>query len=456
MDSFLANALLIFVLILVAGVFSMSEIAVISARRSRIRQLAEEGSERARFLAKLHADPDRFFATVQVGVTVIQSVASALGGALAIEFLKPALAPLLAGLPAPGLDGYAEPIALFVVVLTISYLTLTLGELVPKSIGFKFSESLSLWLARPLDLLARLAGPFVRFLTASTKGVMRLFGGGSKVSPFVSEEEIKFLVQEGRERGIFEPSEQELIHSVFDFTEKVVREIMVPRPKIHGIAADTSPEEVVRRVVESGYSRYPVYTSSLDDTHGILYNKDLLDRLGRREPIVLREMLHPVHFVPENKKVSHLLKEMQRRRLAMIMVVNEYGNVEGLVTVEDLIEEIVGEIQDEYDMEERPVERLPDGSLLVDGTQNLRDLKQDYPFPFSESPEYETLAGFLLSRLQRIPKGGEVIIVGNYRLTVVDVEGRRIHRVKIEPRTGGVIEAPAAWPAPSRTDRPKS
>ncbi len=456
MDSFLANALLIFALILAAGLFSLSEIAVISARRSRIRQLAEEGNDRARFLVKLHADPDRFFATVQVGVTVIQSVASALGGALAVEFLKPALAPLLAGIPAAGLEGYAEPIALFVVVLTISYLTLTLGELVPKSIGLEFSEGLALRLARPLDYLARLAGPFVRFLTASTRGVMRLFGKGSKVSPFVSQEEIKFLVREGRERGIFEPSEQELIHSVFDFTEKVVREIMVPRPKIHALAVDTPPDEVIRRVLDSGYSRYPVYTQSLDDTHGILYNKDLLDRLGRREPIVLGEMLHPVHFVPENKKVSHLLKEMQRRRLPMIMVVNEYGNVEGLVTIEDLIEEIVGEIQDEYDMEERPVERLPDGALLVDAALNLRELKEAYHFPFDDSPEYETLAGFFLSRLQRIPKGGEVITVGDYRLTVVDMEGRRIHRVKIEPRAGRVIEKPASRPTSFGPDRPRS
>lgn len=445
MNSIVFNAILIFVLILVTGLFAMSEIAVISARRSRIKQLAEEGNDGAKHVVHLQSDPDRFFATVQIGFTVMQSVASAIGGALAVEHLKPALVPLLARVPVPAIQHAAEGIALTVVVLTISYFTLILGELVPKSIGFKFSEPLALRLARPLDALARLTGPAVRFLTASTRLIMRAFGGGKPEGVFVSEEEIKFLIREGRERGIFEQSEQDLIHSVFEFTDKVVREVMVPRPKIHAIRADTAADEVVRAVVQSGYSRYPVFTRSIDDTHGILYYKDILQRLEKKEPILLAEMLHPVHFVPENKKVSQLLKEMQRRRLGMSMVVNEYGNVEGLVTIEDLIEEIVGEIRDEYDIEERPVERLDDGSLLVDASQSLRELKEAFFFPFEEAAEYETLAGFMLHRMQRIPKGGDVILEGKFRLTVVDMEGKRIARVKIE-RLDGPIAATSQEP----------
>jgi len=447
MDSIFLNAVIIFVIILVAGLFSMSEIAVISARRSRIKQLAEEGNEGAKHVEHLQGNPDRFFATIQIGLTVMQSISSAIGGALAIEYLKPALAPMLARVPIPAIQHAAEGIALTLVVLVISYFTLILGELVPKSIGFKFSEPLALRLARPLDALSRIAGPAVQFLTASTGLIMRLFGGGKPEGAFVSEEEIKFLIREGRERGVFEQSEQDLIHSVFEFTDKVVREVMVPRPKIHAIRVDTPADEVVRAVVQSGYSRYPVYTRSIDDTHGILYYKDLLQRLENKEPIVLAEMLHPVHFVPENKKVSQLLKEMQRRRLGMSMVVNEYGNVEGLVTIEDLIEEIVGEIQDEYDIEERPVERLDDGSLLVEGSQSLRELKDAFFFPFEESPEYETLAGFVLHRIQRIPKGGDVIVEGKYRLTVVDMEGKRIARVKIERLDGPIA---ASTPESSR------
>ncbi|OGP84134.1 MAG: hypothetical protein A2Y95_02660 [Deltaproteobacteria bacterium RBG_13_65_10] len=432
MNSFVVDALIIFILVLVTGLFSMSEISVISARRSRMKHLAEQGNERARHVARLHADPDRFFATVQVGLTVFQSVASAIGGALAVEHIAPALRPILARVPLVALRGSAEAVALGLVVLVISYLTLTLGELVPKSIGFKFAEPLALFFAQPLDALSRVAKPIVRFLTITTRPLARLFGGAGTEGAFVSEEEIKFLIREGRERGIFEQSEQDLIHSVFEFTDKVVREVMVPRPKIHAIRIDTPPDEVVKTVVQSGYSRSPVYTHSLDDTHGILYYKDILERIENGDPINLREMLHPVHFVPEHKKVSQLLKEMQKRRLGMSMVVNEYGNVEGLVTIEDLIEEIVGEIQDEYDIEEKPVERLADGSLLVDAAQNLGDLREAFFLPLEESPEYETLAGYMLHRLQRIPKGGEVIQEGKYRLTVVDMEGKRIARVKIE------------------------
>jgi putative hemolysin len=451
MNSFLGDALLIFVLVLVTGLFSMSEIAVISVRRSRVKQLAEEGGERAGYVARLHADPDRFFATVQVVLTVFQSIASALGGALAVEHLVPLLKPLLARVPIPSLQNSAEGVALSLVVITISYLILTLGELVPKSIGFRFAEPLAFSFARPLDALARAAGPVVRFLTITVRPLVRLFGGTGTQGAFVSEEEIKFLIREGRERGIFEQSEQDLIHSIFEFTDKVVREVMVPRPKIHAIRIDTPPEEVVRTVVQSGYSRYPVYSRSVDDTHGILYYKDILELMEKGEPIDLRKMLHPVHFVPENKKVSQLLKEMQKRRLGMSMVVNEYGNVEGLVTVEDLIEEIVGEIRDEYDTEEKPVERLADGSLLVDAAQNLHDLKEAFFLPFEESPEYETLAGYMLYRLQRVPKGGEVIQEGRYRLTVVDMEGKRIARVKIE--TVEPLHPPGSRPAPSPSSK---
>jgi putative hemolysin len=446
MDTFLLNALIIFVIILLAGLFSMSEIAIISARRSRIKHLAEEGNDRARHVERLQSDPDRFFATIQIGLTVLQSVASAIGGALAIQYLEPALEPLLREIPIPIVQRSAQGIALTLVVLCISYLTLILGELVPKSVGFKFGEPLALWLGRPLDFLSRLVAPGVRFLTASTRLVMKLFGGGSAEGAFVSEEEIKFLIREGRERGIFEQSEQELIHSVFEFTDKIVREVMVPRPKIHAIRADMPAEEVVRTVVQSGYSRFPVYTRAVDDTHGILYYKDLLNRIETKKPIRVTEMLHPVHFVPENKKVSHLLKEMQKRRLGMSMVVNEYGNVVGLVTVEDLIEEIVGEIRDEYDIEERPVERLDDGSLLVDASQNLRELREAFFLPFEESPEYETLAGYVLHRIQRIPKGGDVILEGNHRITVVDMEGKRIARVKIERLDGQNPSAPPDTP----------
>jgi putative hemolysin len=207
---------------------------------------------------------------------------------------------------------------------------------------------------------------------------------------------------------------------------------MVPRPKIFSIDVSTPPGDVERMMVESGFSRIPVYDGSPDNMVGVVYIKDALRLLEKRQPVVLRKIVHPVHFVPETKKVGELLKELQKRRTHLALVIDEHGSLVGLVTLEDLLEEIVGEIQDEYDWEERPVERLRDGSLVVDGTLSAGDLRQQYEIPIPESEEFETVAGFMLDALGSVPRGGEVVEVGGYRLTVVDVERHRISKVKID------------------------
>jgi putative hemolysin len=207
---------------------------------------------------------------------------------------------------------------------------------------------------------------------------------------------------------------------------------MVPRPKIFALDAATPPDEVARLIIESGFSRIPAYDGSIDSVLGLAYVKDVLRLLEKRQPVVLRKILHPVHFVPETKKVGQLLKELQKRRTHLALVIDEHGSVTGLVTLEDLIEEIVGEIQDEYDWEERPVERLRDGSLVVEGTVSAADLRGTYAIPIPESEEFQTVAGFMLERLGSIPKGGEMVPLGDFRLTVVDVERNRISKVKVE------------------------
>src|SRR5438477_10825907 len=220
---------------------------------------------------------------------------------------------------------------------------------------------------------------------------------------------------------------------------------MVPRPKIFALDVSTPPEDVGRLMVESGFSRVPVYDGSPDNMVGVVYIKDALRLLEKRQPVVLRKIVHPVHFVPETKKVGELLKELQRRRSHMALVIDEHGSLVGLVTMEDLLEEIVGEIQDEYDWEERPVERLRDGSMVVEGTLSGDELRTVYHVPIPKSVEFETVAGFMLSTLGSVPRGGEVVQVGDYRLTVVDVEKNRINKVKIEK-----VNAPAPLPAPPR------
>jgi putative hemolysin len=281
--------------------------------------------------------------------------------------------------------------------------------------------------------MARASRWVVGFLAVSTRLVLRA-GGIKEALPraFVSEEEIKHLVREGRQQGVFDQTEMEIIHSVFEFTDTPVRKVMVPRPKIFALDADTPPSEVGSLIVESGFSRIPVYEGSIDQVAGVVYVKDALRLLEKRQPVVIRKILHPVHLVPETKKVGELLKELQKRRSHMAVVVDEHGSVSGLVTLEDLLEQIVGEIQDEYDWEERPVERMRDGSMIVEGTVSAAELREGYEIPLPESAEFETVAGFMLDQLGSVPKGGEVVSVEDWRLTVVDVERNRISKVKIE------------------------
>jgi putative hemolysin len=427
---FWLEALLILALIFANGFFAASEIAMIATRKSRIDALLERGVSSAAAVARLKNDPDRFLATVQIGVTIVSSLASAIGGAAAISYLKPQIA----ALPLPLVARWAEAIALLIVVLPISYLSLVLGELVPKSLALRYSEQIACFVARPIEFLARVSSLFVKALTASSNFVLKLFGGDAgEPASFISVDEIKSLIREGAAKGIFNETERELIHSVFEFTDTPVKAVMIPRTEIHAIEVHASMADVAKSFVESGFSRIPVFEGELDKVIGILYNKDVFKALQEKSDFRLRDHLHPAFFVPSTLPISELLKQLQRRRLAMALVVNEFGEVEGLATLEDLVEEIVGEIRDEYDREEHgPVERLPDGSMVIQGSALLKDLKADFDLPFEDSADYHTLAGFLLARLKRIPRGGEWVEENGYKMTIVDMEGRRIVKIKLE------------------------
>lgn len=417
-------------LILANGFFASAEIAMIAMRKSRIDALLEKGVRAAAAVARLKNDPDRFLATVQIGVTVVSTLASAIGGAAAIGYLKPQIATL----PFPLAANWAEAIAIALVVVPIAYLSLVLGELVPKSLALRFSERIACFVARPIEILSRVSAIVVKLLTASSNAVLWLFGGkDAGGASFISVDEVKSLVREGAAKGIFNETEKELIHSVFEFTDTPVKAVMLPRTEVHAIDVHATLAEVAKSFVESGFSRIPVYDGNLDNVIGILYNKDVFKALQEKSDFRIREHLHPAYFVPSTLPISELLKQLQRRHLAIALVVNEYGEVEGLATLEDLLEEIVGEIRDEYDREERgPVERLPDGSMVIRGSALLKDLKSEYNLPFEESPDYHTLAGFVLAQLQTIPRGGERVEHNDYRLTIVDMEGRRIVKVKLE------------------------
>jgi putative hemolysin len=430
-----SEAILIVVLILANGFFAASEIAMIATRKSRVDALLEKGVKSASAVARLKNDPDRFLATVQIGVTVVSSLASAIGGAAASGYLKPQIE----SLPLPFVSRWGEAIAIVAIVLPISYFSLVFGELVPKSLALRYPERIACLVARPIDSLSRISAFLVRTLTVSSNAVLWLFGGReTEGASFISVEEVKSLIREGAAKGIFNETEKELIHSVFEFADTPVKAVMIPRTEIHALEVHVSLAEIAKSFIESGFSRIPVYEGELDRVIGILYNKDIFKALQEKSEFRIRDYLHPAFFVPSSLPISELLKQLQRRRLAMALVVNEFGEVEGLATLEDLLEEIVGEIRDEYDREERgPVERLPDGSMVIQGSALLKDLKSDYDLPFEESPDYHTLAGFVLDKLKRIPRGGEHVEHNGYRLTIVDMEGRRIVKIKLEETKPG-------------------
>ncbi|OGW31851.1 MAG: hypothetical protein A2X59_05765 [Nitrospirae bacterium GWC2_42_7] len=418
----------ILVFILLNGFFSASEIAVVTSRKSFVQNLSDKGSLRAKKLLKLQSEPDRLLATVQIGVTVMGALASALGGVAAVKNLKP----LISDIPVPFIASGAEAISIGIAVIVISYLSLVLGELVPKSFALRNPEKIGLILAGPILAVAKISSFFVSILTASSNLFLRPFGAKAFFErSFITEEEIKLLIEEGKIKGIFETTEQELIHSVFKFTDISVKGVMVPSNQMVSFKITDSPEFIVNKISEENFSRYPVYGKDINDIKGILYSKDVFNELALKKDILIQNSFHSAIFAPETMKISVLLREMQKKRLHMAIVVDEYGATSGLVTIEDLIEEIVGEIRDEYDTE-IPLQTLKDGTMLVDGSLAIRDLNEDHNFSIPESNEYDTLGGFLLSAFQKLPVVGDTHSTENQKFTVAIMKGRRILKVKVE------------------------
>jgi putative hemolysin len=425
--------ILIVMAILANGFFAGSELALVSARQGRLTRLRDESVRGAATALALKRDPETFLATIQIAITLVGTLASAVGGATAIE----ALTPWLAELPMPGARQWAEPVALAVVILTITYVSLVLGELVPKSLALRDPERVACRVARPIQALVRAAAWPGRGLTRSTRAVLTLLGQReAPAAPLVSEEEVKYLVREGVSHGVFEHQESELVHRVFQFTDTPVRAVMVPRPKILALDLDTPPGDVLTRVAAHGRTRFPVVRGSLDDTVGVVVIKDLLRCAAEGKPPVLAQLLHPPLFVPESARTSEVLRAFQQQHRNLAMVVDEYGRTVGLVTVEDLLEEIVGELREERESRGLPyVTRLPDGAYLIDGAASIHDLRLQAGLPLEDSAEYHTIAGFLLHALNTVPQPGVSVAAHGFVWTVVDMDGPRIAKVKAERKT---------------------
>lgn len=404
---------IILCLILLNGFFSGSEMAIISLKNSRIQALLEEGNSRARVLDRLKNNPDSFFATVQIGVTLVTSATSAYGAATLLQYLSPFLHSL--NLPLVSDPNVIENVALVALIVSISYMTLVFGELIPKSLALNYSEGFALTVAYPLHIFSRIFALPTIFLTFSTNLILKLFKDKTSFSESkLVEEEIRHLLEEGVQAGTIEHHENEIIRNVFEFNDTSAREIMVPRVDVQALIVDLEPEEL-ERVMDIPYSRLPVHKESLDHIVGILHTKDLVRAVARKQQVVLADLVRPAYFVPDTMKIDKILHEMQKRRTHMAIVVDEYGGTAGLLTMEDILEEIVGEIQDiTEEPEPKEIVKVAEDTYLVAGSCPIADFNEFFTEnELPESDSYNSVAGFVIEKLGRFPEVGEKVKLAN-------------------------------------------
>jgi putative hemolysin len=429
LEEIVSEIAIILALVLANGLFAGAEIAIIGLRRTRLAQLAEEGHPSARAIRELRAHPERFLATVQVGITVVSATAAAFGGAALAERLEPALAGL------PYASRYAGEIALGIVVALVSYLSLVLGELVPKSLALRASERYALLAARPLLALSTLARPLVWLLTASSNAVLRPFGDRTTFTETrLSAEEIEQLVDEAGRAGTLDEPTAEITSRALAFRELRAQDVMVPRSRIVALPRDASTDDLRRLLLEEGRTRMPVYGDSLDDVAGYVLAKDLAAMAWERGLIVLQDLVRPIHFVPATARAVNVLRELQRRRIQLAIVVDEHGGVAGLVTLEDLVEELVGEIVGEREEPEPLFRPEPGGTTLVRADAPLREVNRELELQLPEGEGYSTLAGLCIALAGAVPeRGARLRAPEGTEIEVVEATPRVVRLVRLKP-----------------------
>jgi putative hemolysin len=415
------QAVVVLLIVLANAFFVAAEYALVTARRSRLHALAERGSRRARIALRIMDSPIRFIGTVQLGITTFSILLGAVGEPIVEHWIDE---PLL-----------ATSVAISIAFAFVTYLHVTLGELVPKAIALTKNETTALWVALPVEAFYVITYPLVWFLQESSNAFTRLFGIQPAPAGVIahSEEDIRMIVAAAEETGVIEEVEEEMLYKVFDFADKEAHEVMVARPEVVALSADIPTQEALAAVIDSPYTRYPVFRGSMDDVLGILHVRDLFKALYDRglENVKIEELMRPAYVVPETKDLAALLAEFRRTNQHMALVVDEYGRVEGIVTLEDLLEEIVGEIEDEYDLPDESVQRLENGRIRIDGTFPIDDFNERFQ---QELPaeDYHTVAGFVFGRLGRAAEAGDEVDHDGLRFHVVEVDGPRIETLEIE------------------------
>ncbi len=425
--------LVVLLLVLGSAVFVAAEYALITARRARLEERALDGSRGARAALRLMDEPVRFISSTQLGITIFAILIGAIGEPLISDLMEP---PLSAG------------VSFLIAFAILTYFSVVLGELVPKAAALQKAEALAVVLAVPLDFLGRLVHPIVWLLQVSANAVLRLL----RIKPApagmfaYTREDIRHSVAAAEDVGQLQEAEEEMLYKVFDFASKEVSEVMVPRPDVVAISVEMPPEEALRAVVDSPFTRYPVYRGSLDEILGILHVRDLfgaIHDLGIAS-VELESIVRPAYVVPETKDLAALLADFRREKQHMAIVIDEYGDMDGIVTLEDVLEEIVGDIEDEFDLPDTSIERIDDKHIRIDGTYTIDDFNEEFGTEL-EQEDFHTMAGLVFGELGRAPEVGDAVRSDGLQLSVLEVEGSRI--MKLEVEFGVDDETPTDEPA---------
>jgi putative hemolysin len=432
--TFVFGSIVVLLIVLANAFFVAAEYSLVTARRSRLIEMAEKGSRRARIALRIMDSPIRFIGTVQLGITTFSILLGAVGEPIVEHWIDE---PLL-----------SHTVAFVIAFTIVTYLHVTLGELVPKAIALTKNESTALWVALPVEAFYVATYPLVWFLQESSNQFTKLFGIRPAPVGVVThtEEELRMILAQAEDTGVIEEAEEEMLYKVFDFAGKEVHDVMVPRPEVIAISVDLPPEECLAAVIDSPFTRYPAYRGSLDDIVGTLHVRDLFSALNERgiANVRIEDILRAPYVVPETKDLASLLADFRREKQHMAIVVDEYGATQGIATLEDLLEEIVGEIEDEFDLPDESIERVDERTVRVDGTFPIDDFNEHFGTALP-AEDYHTIAGFVFGALGRAPEEGDEVEHDGVGFRVIDVQGSRIERLEVQFRDG---RAPAGEPEP--------
>ena len=428
------EVIFIVLLLLANGVFAMSELAIVSARKTRLRQMCDNGDSKACAALELAASPDRFLSTIQIGITLVGILAGAFGGATIAEQLGEQISRV------PQLAPYGEALGVATIVVTITYFSLIIGELVPKRFALNHPERIAKLVARPMKLLSIAMSPMVHLLSVSTSAVLTLLRMKARTESPVSEDEIKMLIEQGTQAGVFEKTEQEIVKRVFKLADRSVSSVMTPRLDIVWLHTKASREQIRKKVAENHYSRFPVCDERLDQVLGVVKAKDMLARCLSDEELNVTSVMRPPLFVPESQSALEVLELFKISATHLALIVNEYGSIEGLVTTNDILEAIVGDIAPANPQFETQATQREDGSWLFDGTVSIDEFKEVFKvssLPGEGRRKYQTLAGFILYNLGRVPRAADHFQWNGLRFEVMDMDGKRIDKVLVARLTIG-------------------